>query len=970
MAVRVTALVVMLVVFAVAVPVGAAAQGSADVAGSESRVGTLVDPGDSSRNTSTAGQQAGVADETGTLDPASGERSGVPHSVTHPLDPTPTLEQPDGTTFEARFWSAGPTGGWRTVDGYTVLRGADGYWYYATRGDGRLVPGDARVGIDRVPASVPTGLAPSVGTDSATVGTDEVPPTGTQEIPIVAINFSDTAKSYAPSEFQSLLFGDDPDIATGPGSVTDYYEENSGGQLTLTGDVSGWETADNGESYYGDGGIGDGGSPTGAAELVKEAAQKADDQVDFAQYDNDDDCLVDQFATIHQGGGQEVTRQTEDIWSHRWSLASGTGSAYVTDDSSPGCSTIYVNGYTIQPETYGGQIATIGVYAHEFGHGLGLPDLYDTDGSSAGIGEWGLMGSGSYGSVVRSGDAPNHMTAWTKAYLGWLDPPTVAAGESQDGVSLANVSKNNEYLRLLEGDTNPNGEYFYVENRQQVGFDQGVPGEGLLVTHINESRLADDCVFSNSCNDDENNKLVDIEAADGNGDLDDGTNRGDAGDPWDEGTGPFDGGSTPSSDYDDGSSSNVAVSAIDFSAGSSQGTATFDASVESATPATFVVTVTGTNAPVTAGETLSVGATVENTGDLNGTQTVSLDGGALGTNATTVSLAGNTSTGVTLTLDTAPGDDGNYTATVSTDDDSANQSVTVAAPATPSLSGLDIAGQGANATVTEGDSRNVSVSVANVGDRTGSFEVALALDSSVVETQSTGELAGGADETLTFGNVTGGLAEGTYAVNVSAGDTVASGLLTIEGRFDLRFPDQNASEQAGAVVRNVSSDGVASHLLVTYEDSGETVVAGVANGTFGDESVTVTFGAFVGFPAEYTAHLLPVSEASGPYAPGDTLSANTSSAVVTSRTARVTTVTGAPDVPVVGAPAMDTTGDGLLDDVRGDGGLDIFDVQTLFDRMDDPVVDDNAEFFDFQAGSTPVSIFDVQALFSLYQDQG
>jgi len=392
--------------------------------------------------------------------------------------------------------------------------------------------------------------------------------------------------------------------------------------------------------------------------------------------------------------------------------------------------------------------------------------------------------------------------------------------------------------------------------------------------------------------------------------------------------------------------------------------------VESATPATFAVTVTGTNAPVTAGETLSVGATVENTGDLNGTQTVSLDGGALGTNATSVSLAGNTATGVTLGLDTAPGEDGNYTVTVSTDDDSANQTVTVAAPATPSLSGLDIAGQGTNATVTDGDRRNVSVSVTNAGDRAGSFEVDLALGSSVVGTRSTGELAGGADETLTFENVTGMLAEGVYTVNVSAGDSVASGLLTVEEGFDLRFPDQNTSEQTGAVVQNVSSDGVASHLLVTYEDSGETVVAGVANGTFGGESVPVTLGEFIGFPAEYTAHLLPASGASGNYTPGDTLSANTSSSVVATQTARVTTVTNAPDIPVVDPPAKDTTGDGLLDDVRGDGSLDIFDVQTLFDRMDDPAVDDNAEFFDFQAGSTPVSIFDVQALFSLYQDQG
>lgn len=133
--------------------------------------------------------------------------------------------------------------------------------------------------------------------------------------------------------------------------------------------------------------------------------------------------------------------------------------------------------------------------------------------------------------------------------------------------------------------------------------------------------------------------------------------------------------------------------------------------------------------------------------------------------------------------------------------------------------------------------------------------------------------------------------------------------------------------------------------MVTYEEGGDTVVAGVVNGTFDGNNATVTLGAGFGFPEQYTAHLLPASEASGNYTPGETLSSNTSSSVVVSQTARVTTVTGAPNVPVVNAPAKDTTGDGLLDDVRGDGDLDIFDVQTLFNKMDDPVIETNAEFF-------------------------
>ncbi len=140
---------------------------------------------------------------------------------------------------------------------------------------------------------------------------------------------------------------------------------------------------------------------------------------------------------------------------------------------------------------------------------------------------------------------------------------------------------------------------------------------------------------------------------------------------------------------------------------------------------------------------------------------------------------------------------------------------------------------------------------------------------------------------------------------------------------------------------------------MTYEEGGDTVVSGVANGTFDGNNVTVTLEEDFGFPEQYTAHLLPASEASGNYTPGDMLFSNTSSAVVVSQTARVTTVTGAPDVVVANAPAKDTTGDGLPDDVRGNGSLDILDVQTLFSSREDPVIDDNAELFHFQAGSTP-----------------
>jgi outer membrane protein assembly factor BamB len=176
-----------------------------------------------------------------------------------------------------------------------------------------------------------------------------------------------------------------------------------------------------------------------------------------------------------------------------------------------------------------------------------------------------MMASGPYNAVSRSGDSPAHFTAWSKAFLGWIDPPTAAEGQTYRSVTLDPAAEQSDYYQALTPANNSLGQYFLVANRQRVGFDRGLPGEGVLITDVNRSkRTVENCVFYNTCNDDESNKLVDVEAADGNGDLDErnNSNPGDPGDPWDGTTGPFDATSDPSSDFDDGTASGVAVYSI------------------------------------------------------------------------------------------------------------------------------------------------------------------------------------------------------------------------------------------------------------------------------------------------------------------------------------------------------------------------------------------------------------------------
>ena len=154
----------------------------------------------------------------------------------------------------------------------------------------------------------------------------------------------------------------------------------------------------------------------------------------------------------------------------------------------------------------------MGVFAHEFGHALGLPDLYDTTGVSEGVGEWSLMGSGSWLGISKDGDRPAHLDSWSKSVLGWVSPTQVSTSSVSQ---IKRVENNSVVYQLLD---NPNGvtdwtrtgtgkgEYFLVENREKTGFDAALPGEGLLIWHIDES-------IGNNTN--YLHKLVDLEEADG-----------------------------------------------------------------------------------------------------------------------------------------------------------------------------------------------------------------------------------------------------------------------------------------------------------------------------------------------------------------------------------------------------------------------------------------------------------------------
>ena len=269
-------------------------------------------------------------------------------------------------------------------------------------------------------------------------------------------NSSYYPESVAPAHYADMLF------APGGGSyglpsMRDFYLQQSSGRFTWTGAVGNWVTIDNTAAHYGantrKGGSGSDDANGTVYRIVKSTlvALAANgyagldvsklDQVDRYDCDgdgvyNEPDGYIDHLAIVHAGSGEEAGADANAIWSHRWY-------ANFNDDEGPaGCklggyplpgTNLWAGDYTIEPEDGG-----VGIFAHEFGHDLGLPDLYDTVGSTDNsTGFWTLMSSGSWASDSANviGDKPVHMGAWEKLSLGWLGDNLAVATLGED-VSL------------------------------------------------------------------------------------------------------------------------------------------------------------------------------------------------------------------------------------------------------------------------------------------------------------------------------------------------------------------------------------------------------------------------------------------------------------------------------------------------------------------------------------------------------
>jgi immune inhibitor A len=292
--------------------------------------------------------------------------------------------------------------------------------------------------------------------------------TGTLNCLVLLVDFSDNPGTQTAAHFEHLLF----DMAN-PNSMASFYKEISYGKLKVQGSVVGWLRAPQPYSFYTAGESGTGENfPHNTPGLLKDMLDQFCRSNSLAPFDVNGDGFIDGLFLVHAGGGAEAEpnagKRADMIWSHKWTLPR----AFVNNG-------VKAFAYFTAPED-----GRLGVFAHEFGHFLGLPDLYDSSYRSQGIGDWCLMSGGSWNG---GGDVPSRLSAWCLATLGWIKP-TVVTSSTATALKLDTLANDPAACYRLWTGGAKNPEYFLIENRQKKGRDAGLPGSGLAVWHIDETQ--------------------------------------------------------------------------------------------------------------------------------------------------------------------------------------------------------------------------------------------------------------------------------------------------------------------------------------------------------------------------------------------------------------------------------------------------------------------------------------------------
>ena len=405
--------------------------------------------------------------------------------------------QPNGASIAVHLRGDEWNNWTETVEGYAIAQSRSGYWEYVSSYDERTpILSGVRAELsppENLRRSVRPSVIVPVYTEEQTENNkreQRSPPYGKFKgnVLFILAEFKNAKGTYSQNNFAKMLKTD----------LARYFKRASNNRVKIipakethgvkNNGVVGWINL----GYNHPNTLGNTGKKN--RDLVKKAIIKANKYVNFKSYDKNKDGYTDsdELAVVVVVAGYEsaYSAKTPGVWAHAWSIwpLAKVDGVYV------GRYRGGVYGYSQVGEKHGDHQATIGIMAHELGHQIfGLPDLYDTDGSSNGIGIFGIMSGGSWGQKstdAYAGQTPVLPSAWTKYEQEWVSDQEIkkgkrtikAAGMSATGASTVYVSE-----------TGKSGEYFLIEYRTASGYDKGLQTTlgnnfgGLAIWHIDDN---------------------------------------------------------------------------------------------------------------------------------------------------------------------------------------------------------------------------------------------------------------------------------------------------------------------------------------------------------------------------------------------------------------------------------------------------------------------------------------------------
>lgn len=410
-----------------------------------------------------------------------------------PAKPTPfTHVQSDGTTVTLMMQGGKFNHALMTLDGLTVAMDEKGDYCYTASGhlSDVLAHNKGNRGIEEqafitayrnsMPLDSPMRLIPRREESNSN---PQVPTIGSPRIPIILVNYADVKfiDANPAATFENQFNEKDY-------SCLHYFEDQSRGKFSPKFEILGPVELSNTRAYYG--GNDSRGYDMHLGDMIIEACEGIDESVDFADYDNDSDGLVDVIVVLFAGVGEAQAWRTvpESVWPCQWDMQecydwgySATG-PFLLDETR-------IDKFAVFNELEGSSntstnIDGVGTFCHEFSHCLGLPDFYHTaNGFVYGMSTWDIMDHGCYNN---NSHTPAGYSSYERHYMGWMD---LIDPVENTNYSLAPLNSPEGTAVKVVNDANPD-EYYLLEYRTKTDWDAYLPAEGIMILHVDYDKTA------------------------------------------------------------------------------------------------------------------------------------------------------------------------------------------------------------------------------------------------------------------------------------------------------------------------------------------------------------------------------------------------------------------------------------------------------------------------------------------------